>query len=367
MGAGRVGAVIAADLAIEANLAVTLADSRPKLVAGHAGVTAITEDLSSAETIKKLATEHDIVVGALPSALGWNALQAVIEAGRNYCDISFMPENALELNDLARDNGVTAVVDCGIAPGLTHMLAGHAAGQLDEVERATILVGGVPQARHWPFQYKAGFAPLDVIEEYTRPVRLVENHRVVEREALSDLELVDFPGVGTLEAFNTDGLRSLLHTVSARYMSEKTLRYPGHAELVKVLRHIGLFGKTPITVGDATVRPIDVTAQLLFPKWRFAPGETDITLMRVDVQGTAAGAPARYLWTLIDRADPVTGWTSMSRTTGFPCSIVTRMLAEARLDRPGVLTPEMAVQTDGVLDTVLQGLQHRGIAVASGH
>ena len=203
-------------------------------------------DLRDPEVVTGLVREHDLVIGALPSHIGFATVRAVIEAGRDLVDISFMPEDARELDAFARERGVTAVVDCGVAPGVSNMMAGFAAGQLDPCEKLEIYVGGLPVERRWPFDYKAGFAPHDVIEEYTRPARLVENGRIVVREALSEPELMHFPGVGTLEAFNTDGLRSLADTLAVPFMKEKTLRYPGHVELMRVLRETGFFSKEPL-------------------------------------------------------------------------------------------------------------------------
>src|SRR5262249_10095963 len=147
----------------------------------------------------------------------------------------------------------------------------------------------------------APFAPSDVIEEYVRPARMVENGKIVIKEALSEPELIDFPGVGSLEAFNTDGLRSLIQTLAGvPDMKEKTLRYPGHIELMRVLRPTGFFDQKPITVDGVSVRPLDVTSALLFPKWTFEEGEGELTVLRVIVEGKKNGAPARYQWDLLD-------------------------------------------------------------------
>ena len=113
------------------------------------------------------------------------------------------------MDALAKDNGVTAVFDCGVAPGMSNMLVGCGHNRLDRTDLAVIYVGGLPEIRNWPFEYKAVFSPVDVIEEYVRPAVYVENGAIVTRPALSDPELIDFPGIGTLEAFNTDGVRSL--------------------------------------------------------------------------------------------------------------------------------------------------------------
>jgi saccharopine dehydrogenase-like NADP-dependent oxidoreductase len=273
-----------------------------------------------------------------------------------------MREDGLALGPKAKALGVVAVIDCGVAPGLSHMMAGHAASRLDPCERIDIVVGGLPVERRWPFEYKAGSSPIDVIEEYTRPARVVERGEVVVREALSDPELIDFPGIGTLEAFHTDGLRSLLHTLRVPEMREKTLRYPGHVALIRVLREIGLFSREAVTAGGAQVRPLDLTAALMFPKWAFDPDEADLTVMRVVARGKRRGAAATMTWDLVDRRDPVTGLRSMARTTAFPAVSVARMMMDGRLALgPGVHPPEALGAKPGVLPSVLADLGRRGV------
>lgn len=365
LGGGMVGAAIAMDLKRGGDLAVTVADRRPEALAHIAskyGIETRTADLSDPAAVTRLAAGADLVVGALPSFLGLQSMKAVIEAGKPYCDISFLAEDPAPLDALAVERGVTVVYDAGVAPGMSNMLAAWGASQLDACERIDMYVGGLPEVRRWPFEYKAGFSPIDVLEEYTRPARLVEHGKEVVRPALSEPELMDFPGVGTLESFNTDGLRSLVRTLpQVPFMREKTLRYPGHIELMRVFRETGLFSKDPIDVGGQKVRPLDLTAALLFPKWTFAPGEADITVMRVVVEGTKGGKPTRYQWDLHDRYDPETGIRSMSRTTGFTASVMARMLLDRRFERPGVHPPEIPAREPGLLDAMLQELAKRGV------
>ncbi len=302
LGGGMVGSAIAMDLQ-RSGLDVTVSDLQPEVlarVAARHAVATVAADLSDPATITRVVAEHDLVVGALPSFLGLMAMRAVIEAGKPYCDISFLPEDPVELSSLAAERGVTVVYDAGVAPGMSNMMAGWGAAQLDRCDRIDMFVGGLPEVRRWPYEYKAGFSPIDVLEEYTRPARLVEHGKMVVREALSEPELMDFAGVGTLESFNTDGLRSLVRTLpNVPFMREKTLRYPGHIELMRVLRETGFFSKDPVLVKGQRVRPLDLTAALLFPKWAFAEHEADMTVMRVVVEGTRQGKPTRYRWDLV--------------------------------------------------------------------
>jgi len=356
---------MAADLAREPAYDVTIADVREEalaLAATRCGgrVRAVRADLSDQAALRKLIAPFDIVLGALSSRIGFAALRTVIGAGKNYADISFMAEDAIDLSPPAEKAGVTTVVDCGVAPGMSNLLAGYAAATLAPCEAIEIYVGGLPVERRWPFEYKAAFSPADVIEEYVRPSRIVENGRVVVRPALSEPELLDLPGVGTVEAFNTDGLRSIVRTLNVPNMKEKTLRYPGHIELMRVFREIGLFGTEAISAGGHHVVPRDVIAALMFPKWTYEPGERDLTVMRVTAVGVQRGGRVRLTWDLLDYLDPATGFTSMARTTGFPCTSAARMIVDGTISKRGVLPPELFA-TKAVVDRMMTEMQERGV------
>ena len=367
LGCGLVGATIVRDLSDDPEFEVTAADLSEhnlRRVDGPMRVNTCKTDLSDPRAVGSLVADADIVLGALPSRFGFQTLKTVIEAGKPYCDISFMPEDAQELDTLARRHGVTAVVDCGVSPGLSHLIVGHAYGQFDAANEAVIYVGGLPKIRRWPYEYKAPFAPADVLEIYTRPARMLENGQVVAKAALSEPELIEFPCAGTLEAFNTDGLRSLLSTIPIPNMKEKTLRYPGHVQLMRILRESGFLGKDGIEVGGSNVRPIDVTANLLFPLWKLEEDEEEFTVLRVVIDGVKDGIPKRYTYDLYDEFDRATATTSMARTTGFPCTIVARMIINGQLSDPGVFPPESLPKVQGVFEHVLQELEKRGVTVA---
>jgi lysine 6-dehydrogenase len=369
LGAGMVGSAMAADLGRVGGFDVTVADARPEAldrVKSQFGVRTLQVDLSKPEAVKRAVEGADLVLGALASALGLQTLRAVIESKKTYCDISFMPENAWELDGLAKSHGATAIVDCGVAPGVSNLLAGFGVSQFDTCERIEIYVGGLPEVRRWPFFYKAGFAPSDVLEEYTRPARIVEHGHLVTKEALSEPEFLDFPVVGTLEAFNTDGLRSLAYNLKVADMKEKTLRYPGHIELMRVFRHTGLFSKQPIVVGGASIRPLDVTAALLFPKWTFDDGEADITVMRILVEGSKRGRKGRHSWDLFDRYDPATRLRSMSRTTAYAATSMATLLSRGLFKKPGVFPPELLATEPGLVEAFLAEYARRGVSISHG-
>ena len=251
LGAGLIGCPMAIDLARSGEFQIQVADideSALKKLDGIQAVTSIQKDLSNPAAVKEIVQDNDIVINAVPGFLGFQTLKAVIQAGKDVIDIAFFPEDPFLLNTLAEKNQVTAVVDCGVAPGMSNVLVGHCASVLDEVENIAVYVGGLPQVREWPYEYKAGFSPLDVVEEFTRPARFLQDGRLRVKPALSDPELLFFPEIGTLEAFLTDGLRSLIHTIPAPNMVEKTMRYPGHIEKMAVLRETGFFSQEEVDV-----------------------------------------------------------------------------------------------------------------------
>lgn len=366
LGCGLVGATMARDLAGDGEFDVTAIDvSQANLerLKGFPRLRTECRDLGGPAQIKQAVANADIVVGAMPSTLGFMTLRAVIESGKPFADISFMVEDQTELDGLAKKHGVSAVVDCGVAPGLANVIIGHCAAQLDATDRVVFYVGGLPKRPRWMYQYKAPFAPADVLEEYTRPARMVEGGQIVTKPALSEPELIDFPPVGPLEAFNTDGLRSLLKTIKAPNMVEKTLRYPGHIQLMRILRETGFFSKDEIEVRGVKVRPLDVTSKLLFPLWTYEPGEEEFTVLRVIVEGRKDGRRLRHTYDLYDEYDRAAGQSSMARTTGFPCVIVARLLAERRFHEPGVHPPEYLGRQTGLLEHLLKQLSSRGVNV----
>ena len=362
LGAGRVGGAMAKDLAPE--FRVTVADRSEEALGrmGQAGLATRAADLSNPEAVKAAVVNADLVVGAVPGFLGFPTAKAVLEAGKPLVDISFFDEDCFELDALAKAQNLTAIVDCGIAPGCHNIILGDLARQWDRVTAFECLVGGLPVIRTWPYEYKAGFSPIDVIEEYTRPSRYVKDGRIVTFPALSEPELLEFEGLGTLESFNTDGLRSILKTFPpVPDMKEKTLRYPGHIEKMRMLRESGFFNKEKIQVGGVAVSPLDLTTALLFPLWFMEEGDEDFTVMRVTVEGEKAGLPVRKQFNLLDRYDRATKTTSMARTTGYSCTAAVRLLASGGYSRKGISPPEYLGLEPGAWAFIRADLAKHGV------
>ncbi len=364
LGAGLVGAPMAIDLAAEKRFNVTVADVDQTVLArlaAQAPITPLQRDLADPDQVQELVAGYDFVADAVPGFMGFRTLEAILKAGRNVIDIAFFPEDPFRLDDLARRQGVTAIMDCGVFPGLGSALIGRADRRLDQVDNVLTFVGGLPAKREQPWEYKAVFSPIDVIEEYTRPARYLVNGELVVRPALSDPELLEFPEVGTLEAFNTDGLRTLMQTIKAPNMKEKTLRFPGHIAKMAALRDSGFFSEEPVDVGGQMVRPLDLSAKLLFPMWHLGPAEEDLTVMRIQIDGRRDGQPVHYRYDLLDRFDTATGTTSMARTTGYTATMALRLVVDGLYDQQGISPPEYLGRVPGCVPYLLAGLSARGV------
>jgi saccharopine dehydrogenase-like NADP-dependent oxidoreductase len=361
LGAGLVGKAIAIDLSKKFDVtSVDINTDALHTLQSHS-IKTETADFKDRNKIKSLIAGSDLVVGAVPGFLGFQTVQHVIEAGKNMVDISFFPEDPFALDEMAKANNVTVVTDCGVAPGMGNIILGYHHKKM-KVDRYECLVGGLPVVREWPYEYKAVFSPIDVIEEYTRPARYIQNGAVVVKEALSDPELIHFEGVGTLESWNSDGLRSLIKTMpDIPDMIEKTLRYPGCIEYLRVLRASGFFSYEEVEINGMKVKPIDVTAKLLFPKWKLKPGEEEFTVMRIRLNGQENGSRKQYQYDLLDRTDKTSNTLSMARTTGYTCTAAVNLVLDKKFTRKGISPPEFLGEAEGCFEFVMDYLKERGV------
>ncbi|HRX92830.1 MAG TPA: saccharopine dehydrogenase C-terminal domain-containing protein [Chitinophagaceae bacterium] len=359
LGAGMVGRAIALDLAKEHM--VTSFDLSEKsldiLKKRNIAIRTVVADLTNYTKYPEWLSPYDLVVTAVPGFMGYKTLEAVIKAGKDTADISFFPENALKLDQLAKEKNVTVITDCGVAPGMSNLILGRHNAEI-KIDSFACYVGGLPKHPQPPFNYKAPFSPIDVIEEYTRPARLVENGKVITKPALSDREILDFEKAGKLEAFNTDGLRSLLFTMThIPEMKEKTLRYPGHADLIQSLQKAGFFETSPIKINDSKISPLDFTSGILLKEWKLDEDEKEFTIMKVIIKGENKTIE----YNLYDEYDAASRTSSMARTTGYTCTAAVHLITNGLFNERGVFPPELIGAQKNCFEFVLNYLDERGV------
>jgi lysine 6-dehydrogenase len=362
LGGGMVGSAMAIDLAQKHE--VLLTDINLKVLkdinAKEPRIAFQQLDVTEDEHFKEALKDCDLVLSAVPGFLGYKTLKRIIELQKNVVDISFFPENALDLNELAKQNNVTAIVDCGVAPGMDNVILGYH-DQTHQLTSFECLVGGLPKEKKWPFCYKAPFSPVDVIEEYTRPARYVENGHLVTRPPLTDCEYVDFDKVGTLESFNSDGLRSIIYTMPhIKNRKEKTLRYPGHVEYIRVLKESGFFNSEKIKGTDCSA--LEFTSKILFKEWKLEPNEEELTVMRITLEGVnKRGKKEKIIYDLHDEYCDKTKTSSMARTTGYTATAAVNMFLDGLFKENGVFPPELIGKYPDCYNYFMTYLKERNI------
>lgn len=363
LGAGMVGRTIAFDLASSFDVtSFDVNEENLQLVKErNTSIKLQKADLKDYKKYPGWLSSFDIVVTAVPGFMGFETLKAVINCKKNVADISFFPEDVLQLDQLAKEKNVTVITDVGIAPGMSNLILGRYNEEMTVIN-FECYVGGLPKIRKKPFEYKAPFSPADVIEEYTRPARLKENGFMVTKPALSEREYMDFAEVGTLEAFNTDGLRSLLFTMPhIPNMKEKTLRYPVHVEFVIALKQAGFFDENEIEIEGVKISPLKFCSKILFNDWRLGTEEEELTVMKVIIEGEKNRSHKRVEFNLLDYFDNQTKTSSMSRTTGYTCTAAVHLIAEKLFTEKGVFPPELVGKNKACFDFVISYLAERGV------
>ncbi len=322
-------------------------------------------DARERASVRALMQGHDACMNALPYYFNLPVTEDAIASGLHYCDLGGNTEivfQQLELDPQAREKGVSAIPDCGLAPGMVNILAHMGINELDSTDSVKIRVGGLPQQPEPPLNYQIVYSLHGVLDYYTTPAWVLRDGEPRQVDALSELEPVDFPWpIGTLEAFQTGGGLSTLpwkHKGRIREMEYKTLRDPGHAHIMRAIRDLGLLDLKSVNVGDSEVVPRELFITVVEPRLRKPVGR-DLVAMRVEVEGTKAGAHRCIIYDCVDRYDAHTGISAMERTTGFSLSITGQMQARGQVAGPGVTTPDESVPGE----LYIAELEKRGIGI----
>ena len=370
LGCGNIGSVAARDLAESLPSAqIVVADvnkARAQETAARIGQDNVSHepvDASNRRELVETLRKFDLAVGALPGFMGFRVCKASVSAGVDMVDVSFMPEDIMMLHKDALKAKVCIVPDCGMSPGLGSILVGHAVGQLDEVESVHMLNGGLPEKPLPPLDYVITWSSKDLIELYTRRAKIVRGGKLVEVPATSGLEEIVFPGVGKLQGFYTDGLRTLLHTVKVtRDMWEKSLRYPGHIEKMDLLRRLGFLAEKPVEVEGIRVSPRNLTERLLEMKLK-SPATPDVVAMLIEVIGLKEGKRIAFNYQMLDRFDKKRKVTAMARTTAYTTSVVAQLVGKNTLTEKGVVPPEKLGMDKRLYTKIISMMKKRGVMI----
>jgi lysine 6-dehydrogenase len=367
VGCGKVGSEIARDLAgsdeVSSIFAMDASSQNLKFLKKRVPkkIQTVKLNLSQKQRFHKLLEKVDLVCGALPGRLGFDLMSETVKAGRDTVDISYTPRDAFLLQSKAKETGCRVVPQCGVAPGFSNMCVGDASRRLDTMNSVEVFVGGLPEKPEPPLNYRIVFSLDDVVNEYSRPVQVIEDGKGKKVEALSGRGLTSFPGVGKLEYFLTDGLGSLPRSYpKTREMHELTLRYPGHAHMMQTLRDLGFFERKSIRVGGVVVEPRQLTIELLREAMSKGSPE-DFLAMRIDVKGVSQGRKIHLRYQLLDHYNRRSEVSAMARTTAYPCTSVALLVGRGEIKETGIVTPERIAQNERLFRFVLDRLAERGV------
>jgi len=366
IGCGYIGSVLAEELVNSLDFEeLVLCDTtkeKIEVTAKNLGekVIPLQLDISNYSNLLGIMEDFDLVIGLAPGRLGFNVMKACVEKKRNLIDLSFMAEDPFVFQEAAVEAGVTIIPDCGVAPGLSNMLIGKASSQLDEVEDAIIYVGGLPQNPKPPLDYKVTWCVEDLFEEYTRNAKIVRNGKIVEVEVLQGFEEVEFEGFGKLEGFFTDSVRTLHHTIKAKNMWEKTLRYPGHVRKIELLRELGLLSKKPLE--SINISPWNFMCKFWEENLSFLE-DKDVLLMRIKVSGKNRSKKIVHTYEVIDFFDEQRNITAMGRSTAYTAFAVIKLVLENRINKKGIVPPEILGMNKEIFQEIQFTLKNKNLEI----
>ncbi|MFQ5823385.1 MAG: saccharopine dehydrogenase family protein [bacterium] len=357
LGAGLMGRVVVKDIVEKApDAQVTLIDINEALLKelynfiGQTKLKVCMLNVSDTTATASILRKHDVVISALPHRLSLPAIKAAIKACVSIVDlVGEAPEKRLALHHEAENVGITIIPGCGVAPGISNICVGRGVELLDETHEAIIYVGGLPKKKEPPLYYQTVYSLESVFDAYLRKARILRKGEIVEVEPMSGVEKINFPEpMGQLEAFYTDGLASLIVTMKGKishHLAEKTLRYPGHRDRIKLLESCGMLEEKPVLINSHEITPLDFLIKQLSNVLKLSP-DGDLLIMRIVIKGIKDGTSRTHTFELFDQFDPANQITAMARTTAFPAVWAARMITDKRINKKGVQFPEQIFSTE---------------------
>ena len=386
IGSGMMGSAAAYDMARQDHVdSVTLADSdrqrvkdvaaRVNRIAGNKKVRAVALDASKEKEAARLMKGHDGVLSAVPYRLNLGLAKAAISAGCHFADLggnNTVVRQELALAKQAEKKGVGIAPDCGLSPGMASILGGELVRRLDgRADALKLYVGGLPEKPMPPFHYQLVFSVEGLINEYVEPARILRKGKLITIDPLTEPEEFHMEGFAPLVAFQTSGGTSTLpETFEGRVGEcfEKTLRYPGHYDLLCELKALGLFSNEKMRVGNVDIAPRALMSKVF--EGKFAGKGPDVCIMRLEAHESIKAPGIRGLlggklkgrvatFTMVDHYDPKSDMSAMMRTTAFPASIVLQMMCMGAVSKRGAVLQERDVPADSFLEEI----ERRGIKI----
>ena len=374
LGAGKMGAVLAKDLIQSGyDFRVTLADidfnalARAKTFIQSERLATVQRDIEDQGQREEVMRGKDVVLCALLHRHSLPILESAVRLGVHFVDMvgEFTLER-LEFDEEAKTKNITAISGCGVSPGITNVCVGRGVELLDETENALIYVGGNPVEARPPLKYRIVYAVNSLLGLYERKALILKDGKLTKVAALSEVEPIGFPpDFPEMECFYTDGLNSLAHTMQGKIggeLSEKTIRYSGHAAEIQTLKECGFFEREAIEIDGVNIVPRRVTEVVLDRKIALGE-EKDVTLLRVVLEGNKSGEPAKHVFEMVDYFDDERGYTSMGKTTAFPSSIAAQMILNGEITQRGVVFPE-EIFVGELYEPFNEALKSRGVLIS---
>jgi lysine 6-dehydrogenase len=386
IGSGMMGSAAAYDMARNPEVQqVTIADkdvNAARAVAtrinqrlGVEKARAVRFDAGNAKSATKLMRSHDAALSAVPYFFNFGLAKAAVEAQCHFADLggnNTVVRRELALADKAEKRGVALAPDCGLSPGMASILGGDLVRRLGgRADALKLYVGGLPERPMPPFHYQLVFSVEGLINEYVEPARILRRGKLTNIEPLTEAEDFHIEGFPPLVAFHTSGGTSTMPETFEGAVAEcfeKTLRYPGHYDLLCELKELGMFSSEKMKFGKVEISPRTVMSKIF--EGKFAGKAPDVCILRVEAHEATRRPGVRGLlgdhaqgriasYTMIDRYDPETGMSAMMRTTALPASIVLQMLASGAITKRGAVLQERDVPAD----LFLKEMAERGIKI----
>ena len=320
-------------------------------------------DLSAEDILKRVLKNSDLIIEALPGSLGFKVMRLASELCVDTVSVSYTPENPLILHEKFKKCKSILIPDAGFAPGISNILVGHASTLFDSLEDVRIYVGGLPEKPIGPLKYVITFSVDDLIDEYLRKARIIRDYNIVHLDSLESVEIVEIPRFGVFEAFYTDGLRTILYSMAGKIRNafEKTLRYPGHIEGMKLLRELGFMDEEPLNIEGHKVIPRKFLSEILKRKL-LLPNVRDIAILFLRINGSKHTSKTKLQYLVWSEYDASRGLSAMSKITGFTTYSIAKVVMNYsnRLDY-GVIPPEYLGMDDVIYKCIVNDLLKKGI------